>query len=91
MNFLRISHEYFRKKESPPSPVWVPSFCKIIYANIYHSTYSIRPNMAIVARELSSFCPSEAKGRPSENAALRWAFRRATTKDYFVPESFRDR
>lgn len=68
----------------------IPVFCKIIYANIYHSTYSIRPSMVIVARELA-FCPSEAKCRPLENVALRRAFRRATTRDYSVPESFRDR
>lgn len=82
MNFLRIF---------PQEGIPFPLFCRIIYANIYHSTYSIRPNMAIVARELVGLWPSGAKCRPLENAASRRLFRRATTRNYFVPESFRDR
>lgn len=30
------------------------------------------PNVMIITREPSGFCPSEVKGRPSENAALIW-------------------
>ncbi|XP_018373784.1 PREDICTED: uncharacterized protein LOC108768057 isoform X1 [Trachymyrmex cornetzi] len=53
-------------QEGIPFPLLKQFIC------IYLVLILFNPNVTIVTREPSGFCPSEVKGRPSENAALIW-------------------